>query len=131
MILIDDSSEESDDEQEPDAVVNQEEATYSESISVDRTSYTAPAWTGVTIGEKKTKTLMEVVWILTELSVAQVSDNSDFILEEGSIVNSACAQGDLVIEDQGVPVDACIDACIDEVPECSTALVPQPCTCVG
>ena len=80
----------------------------------------------MTIGEKKTKTLMEVVWILTELSVAQVSDNSDFILEEGSIVNSACAQGNLVIEDQGVPVDACID----EVTECSTALVPQPCTCV-
>ena len=70
---------------------------------------------------------MEVGWILTELSVAQVSDNSDFILEEDSMVNSARAQGDLVIEDQGVPVDACID----EVPECSTALVLQPCTCVG
>ena len=73
---------------------------------------------------EENKTLMEVVWISTELSVAQVSDNSGFILEEGSIVNSARAQGDLVIEDQGVPVDACID----EVPECSTALVPQPCT---
>ena len=62
-----------------------------------------------------------------ELSVAQVSDNSDFILEDSSIVNKVRAQSDLVIEDHGVPVDTCID----EVPECSTALVPQPCTYVG
>ena len=38
VILIDDSSEESDDRQEPDAVASQEEATCSELISVDRTS---------------------------------------------------------------------------------------------
>ena len=38
VILIDDSSEESDDKQEADAVASQEKATCSESISVDRTS---------------------------------------------------------------------------------------------
>ena len=41
-----------------------------------------------------------------ELSVAQVSDNSDFILEEGSIVNNASAQSHLVIEDHRVSVNS-------------------------
>ena len=37
--------------------------------------------------------------------MAQVSDNSDFIEEEGCIVNNARVQSNLVIEDHGVPVD--------------------------
>ena len=84
VILIDDSSEESDDEQEPDAVASQEEATWESEVS-----------------ERSSADL--------ELSVAQVSDNS----EEDSIVNNARVQSDLVIEDHGVPVDTCID----EVPK--------------
>ena len=50
---------------------------------------------------------------------------ADFSLEEGSIIDNARAQSNLVIEDHEFPVDT------DEVPECSTALVPHPCTCVG
>ena len=43
------------------------------------------------------------------------------------LANNARAKSDLVIEDHGVPVNTCIN----RVPECSTALVPQPSTCVG
>ena len=50
---------------------------------------------------------------------------ADFTLEEGSIIDNARAQSDRVIEDHEFLVDT------DEVPECSTALVPHPCTCVG
>ena len=57
VILIDDSSEESGNEQEPDAVASQEEVTCSASISGERT--------GVTTGEKKAKTLRAVVRILS------------------------------------------------------------------
>ena len=104
VILIDDSSEESDNEQEPDAVTSQEE---------DRSD-----------NRREENKDSKGSSVDLELLVAQVSDNSDYILEEGAIVNNARAQSDLVIEDHGVPVDTCID----EVPEGSTALVPQPCT---
>ena len=50
---------------------------------------------------------------------------ADFSLEEGSIIYNARAQSDLVIEDHEFSVDT------NEVSECSTALVPHPCTCVG
>ena len=122
VILIDDSSEESDNEQEPDAVESQEEATCSESISVDVVDCTGSDRRD---GRREESKASEGSSVDLELSVAQVSDN--FILEEGSRVNNTCAQSDLVIEDHGVPVDTCID----EVSECRTALVPQPCTCVG
>ena len=118
VILIDDSSEESEDEQEPDAMASQKEATCSTSISVDVVDCTSS-------DRREESEDSEGSSADLELSVAQVSYNSD--LEEGSIVNNARAKSDLVIEDHGVPVNTCID----RVPECSTALVPQPCTCVG
>ena len=69
------------------------------------------------------KTLREVVRILS----FQRHKLEDFSLEEGSIIYqyNACAQSDLVIEDHEFSVDT------NEVSECSTALVPHPCTCVG
>ena len=75
----------------------------------------------MTIGEKKTKTLREVVRILS----FQRHKLADFSLEEGSIIYNARAQSDLVIEDHEFSVYT------NEVSECSTALVPHPCTCVG
>ena len=74
----------------------------------------------MTIGEKKTKTLREVVRILS----FQRHKLADFSLEVGSIIYNARAQSDLVIEDHEFSVDT------NEVCECSTALVPHPCTCV-
>ena len=121
VILIDDSSEESDDEQEPDAVASQEEATCS-AISVDVVDCTSSDRSDDRREESEDS---EGSSADLELSVAQVSYISD--LEEGSIVNNARAKSDLVIEDHGVPVNTCID----RVPECSSTLVPQPCTCVG
>ena len=55
----------------------------------------------MTIGEKKTKTLREVVRILS----FQRHKLADFSLEEGSIIYNARAQSDLVIEDHEFSVD--------------------------
>ena len=128
VILIDDLSEESDEEQEPDAVASQEETTCSELISVDVIDCTGSDRSDNRREESEDS---EGSSADLALSVPRVCDNSDFSLEEGFIVNNTCAQSNPVVEDHRVPVDTRVDTCIDEVPECSTALVQQPCTCVG
>ena len=76
VILINDSSEESADEQEPDAVASQEEATCSASISADTVDCTSSDRSDDRREESEDS---EGSSADLQLSVAQVSYNSDLV----------------------------------------------------
>ena len=116
-IILIESSEESDTQEEPD-VVEQENTMCSLSTSRIFSSISISA-----VVDSEDCDVQDVEQPMHQVSAAQHSDCND--VEEGSLSNNDNVQSDLVIDDRME------DSPVDTANVCSTLLVPQPCTCVG